>query len=261
MKFGISSAVFYPLETEKSIEKLLGLGFDTFEMFYNCDYEISEEFLSKIKKLCGIANIISVHPYTAFAEAVFLFSAYERRTQENLDKYKRVFEASAELGAKFFTLHGDRAPAYIKDSRNIFSGPGAEVLGKLSDAAKSSGITLCLENVSWCNSSKLDYLKAVSQIENIGFTLDLKQARRAGIPFEDYLDVMGSKLCNIHISDYDEDNDCILPGKGKFDFEKLFKKTKEIGYRGDFLIEVYSSGFSSERELSESKKFLEGVAF
>ena len=258
MRIGISSAVLYPEYSEISMEKLTNCGFEVFEFFYNCDEEISLPFIEKMKTFCNKAFFISIHPYTAFAEGVFFFSAYERRTREALEKYKNAFRMANELGVKYFTLHGDRLFGNV--SKCILTDKAAETLSLLADSAKEEGITLCLENVSWCKSSNPDYIRAVSEkVRNIGFTLDLKQARRANIPYEEYIDAMGSKILNIHVSDFDTEHDCLLPGKGIFDFNKFKKEIEEIGYRGDLLIEVYSEAFGELEELASSKRFLEKI--
>lgn len=258
MRIGISSAVLYPEYSEIAMEKLINSGFDLFEFFYNCDEEISLPFIEKIKNFCDKASFVSIHPYTAFAEGVFFFSAYERRTREAIEKYKNAFRMAKKLGAKYFTLHGDRL--FGNASECILNDRSAQVLSHLADTAKEEGITLCLENVSWCKSSSPDYIRAVSQnVENIGFTLDLKQARRANIPYEEYIDAMGSKILNIHVSDFDAEHDCLLPGKGIFDFNKFRREIEDIGYGGDLLIEVYSEAFKNTEELAEAKKYLENI--
>lgn len=258
MRIGISSAVLYPEYSEIAMEKLINSGFDLFEFFYNCDEEISLPFIEKIKNFCDKASFVSIHPYTAFAEGVFFFSTYERRTLEAIEKYKNAFRMAKKLGVKYFTLHGDRF--FGNSSECVLGDNAAETLSRLADIAKEEGITLCLENVSWCKSSNPDYIRAVSQnVQNIGFTLDLKQARRANIPYEEYIDAMGSKILNIHVSDFDAERDCLLPGKGVFDFNIFKKDIEKIGYEGDLLIEVYSEAFGELEELASSRRFLERI--
>ena len=195
-----------------------------------------------------------------WAEAVLLFSEYKRRTDESILKYEYIFKAAKKLGAKYFTFHGDRAIYGLSDKSCSFTNSTCETLNNLSQLAVKNGITLCLENVCWCKSGNTEYLKNVSrEVRNIGFTLDLKQARRAKIDYYEYLSAMGDKIRNIHISDFDKNNDCLLPGEGEFDFKRFFDETKEFGYNEDFLIEVYSSNFKEEKQIINSKNFLENL--
>ncbi|MBQ9986277.1 MAG: sugar phosphate isomerase/epimerase [Oscillospiraceae bacterium] len=260
MKIGISSAVFYPLESEKAIEKALRLGFDTFEFFFNCDYEISEEFIELIKEKLDRAGarVLSIHPYTAFAESVFLFSEYSRRTDENIRRYAKSFKAAKKLGAKYFTFHGDRLQSGAE--KYAFADRHCEALKRLAATALDNDIKLCLENVSWCKSSSPEYQCEVAQrVGDIFFTLDLKQARRAGVSVDEYISAMGERIMNLHLSDCDAQNDCLLPGEGEVDYSSFFEKMRKNGYNGDVIIEVYSSNFREEGQLTRSKRFLEDV--
>lgn len=267
MNVGVSSAVFYPLVSEKAIEEVLKIGFTRMEYFFNCDEEISLSYVRQIRKtLDGAgAEIISVHPFTAFAENVYFFSDYERRTEECIRKYRNYFEAAREAGARFFTFHGERNNegfAY-NDSQCRPSERSIESLSRLADEAKEYGITLCLENVSWCKSSNIYYLNEVArQIgDKIGFTLDLKQAIRAGAPVSAYISAMGNRIKNIHVSDHDDNHDCLLPGAGKFDFKQFLSDISAVGYNGDVIIEVYSNNYNDADEIRDSKRFLEGIIF
>ncbi len=260
MKVGISSAVFYPMESEKSFDKLISAGFSTAEFFYNCEYEISDEFIEYLSKKVndGGMEIISVHPFTAFAEGVFLFSDYTRRTEEQMNKYENTFRQMQKLGAKYFSFHGDRAFKGLSDDFCKLTERDAEMLRTLSSRAKKYGVTVCLENVSWCKSANISYIREVyDAVPEIGFTLDLKQARRAGVSVDEYISAMSDRIKNIHVSDFDDASDCLPPGEGKFDFSKFFKRIKNTGYSGDVLIEVYSSNFSKTDQLVKARNFLE----
>ena len=260
MRIGISSAVFYPQISEAAVEKICNAGALCAEFFYNCDYEISDAYVESLKKYLENkkTEIISVHPYTAFAEDVFFFSDYERRTEENVGRYSDIFKNARRLGASFLTLHGERLNKATFSGADIAEKRAMNALSLLADEAKRNGITLCLENVAWCKSSGLEYLRKVSEsVENIGFTLDLKQARRAGIPYEKYLEIMGARLKNIHVSDYNKENDCLLPGEGEFDFPSFINQIKSVGYKGDLIIEVYSSAFAEEGQILKAKEYLE----
>ncbi len=260
MRIGISSAVFYPQISEVAIEKICKAEAQCAEFFYNCDYEISDAYVEGLKRYLADkkTEIISVHPYTAFAEDVFFFSDYERRTEENIKKYSEIFKNAKRLGAKFLTLHGERLNKATFFGASIAEKRAMDALSLLADEAKKNGMTLCLENVAWCKSSELEYLRKVSEsVDNIGFTLDLKQARRANVPYEEYLNIMGERVANVHISDYNSENDCLLPGKGEFDFSSFVRKMKSNGYKGDFIIEVYSSAFDEESQILKAKNYLE----
>ena len=47
-------------------------------------------------------------------EGMLLFSDYKRRTQDGFEQYKRYFEATKMLGAKYLTFHGERLTSESK---------------------------------------------------------------------------------------------------------------------------------------------------
>ena len=89
MKTGISTACLYPLETEKSLELLLQLGFRLFEVFLNAEQELAPAFLKGLREKAKEygAEFVSVHPYTSSSESLLLFGNYPRRTAEGFALY------------------------------------------------------------------------------------------------------------------------------------------------------------------------------
>ena len=68
MKLGISTAAFYPMETEKALEFLGQNGVPVTEIFFNCHGELEDDFvdlLNSIRKRYGI-EINSVHALLSF---------------------------------------------------------------------------------------------------------------------------------------------------------------------------------------------------
>lgn len=260
MDVGISSAVFYPMLLEEAVDRVISLGFKKTEIFVNCEMEYGDDFIDNIKAKLDFAGVevVSVHPYTSLMEGVMFFSDYQRRTQCSIDQYRRGFRAAQRLGAKYFTFHGDRDVTWT-----VHMGTSVErnisVLDKLSSAAADYGILLTQENVSWCLSNRPEYISALRSAlgGKLGFTLDLKQARRANVDIDMYIDAMGSDLKNIHISDYTQDQPCLLPGNGSMDCENFLSKLDGIGYNGDLLIEVYSSNYSCDEDIKNAKNWLE----
>ena len=86
--------------------------------------------------------------------------------------------------------------------------------------------------------------------EEVAFVLDIKQAVRSGIsPFE-LLDKLGNKIRHIHISDNDEEHDCLPIYSGSFDFELLVNRLKAINYNGALILELYRNNYSTYDELA-----------
>jgi len=259
MEIGLSSASFYPrVNTEKSIELMKNLGFNTGEIFLNTPSEYEEDFIKILieKKEKYDFNINSIHSLSASFEP-YLFDSYKRRAKDMLYYYKKVCKACRMLGASCYTFHGIRYENF--NTLNIKA--VTEKFNELTYIAAEAGIKLCQENVSWCMSSDLDYLKTLK--ENckypLYFTLDIKQAYKARVEPSKYISIMGERISNFHINDRDNEHVCLLPGKGDVNYLEIDNNLKKIGYNGKGIIEVYSENYKTYDELTSSKEFLNRI--
>ena len=259
MKIGLSTSCFYPLLTENSLYSVCSHGVTDTEIFFNAYCESEPAFVKQlidIKNRYGV-NVLSVHPTMSLAESFVLFSAYERRYLEGLERYKRYAEIVCEMGGKYIILHGGK-PNNVLDNRGYF-----ERFAVLSNELKREGAILLQENVVKYRAGNLDVLKQMREYlgSEAAFCLDIKQSIRGGYSPFDAADVLGNAVKHVHISDNTPENDCMLPFKGTFDFDGFFKKLKQNGFTGDAVIEVYSSAFGSEEELFSSYKKLKEKNF
>lgn len=261
MKIGISTASFYPTEIEQGIQNAADLGFRRIELFVNAESEYIPPLRTALKNQLDALGlqVVSLHPYTSSIEGHLLFSDYARRTQDALDQYARYFEAAAIFGASYFTFHGELLrtrglpPAQVESRR-------FETYRALCARAAEYGICFTQENVSWCKSSDLMFLKKLyDNVPELCYTLDIKQAHRAGHTWEDYVDTVGDRIVNLHISDYTEQTDYLLPGQGEVNFSTLFRRLEACGYQGNALVEVYSSDFTALEQLADCRRYLEAV--
>lgn len=255
MKIGVSTACFYPEETETALEKLSMAGINAFEIFFNADCELRGEIYGKIRStvLENNLSVLSVHPYTSAVETMSLFGDYPRRLAEITDTYKRYFEIMNELGAKVFVLHGALKSAIC--SMELYF----ERYSLLYEEGKRWGVTVAQENVSYCKGGSLEFLKEMKSTlkENCGFVLDVKQALRGRIdPFE-IMDTLGDSLVHFHLSDHTDSSDCVPVGKGNFDFLRFVEAVKRTGSSGNIILELYRSGFGDIKELKESIEYMD----
>jgi len=258
MKVGLSTACFYPDVTEHSLQLASELGFSTCELFINAECEFSPSYIKKLRIFCEAHSIAvnSLHPYTSGTENILFFSGYERRVQDGIAQYERYFQALSELGGKYFTFHGTRK--VVQDTYVTAGACEFDIYRRLCDAAARYGVVFCQENVVWTKASDLSYIEQLQHhVPEISFTLDIKQARRAGVSYDDYIKVMGKRLANLHISDYNEEETCLLPGFGTVDYGALAQSLAAAGYEGDCIIEVYRANFSDTCEILRAKALLE----
>ncbi len=249
MKLGISNASLYPLETEQSLKLLGENGVKVTEIFFNSPSELQPQFideLNRIRKHYGI-EIASVHPCGSMGEPYFLFSGYERRYRDAFEYYKRYYYALQVLDGKTVVLHGDSLVGHISMEEYC------ERLLEMNQEASKYGVCICHENVNRYRGATPENIKEIRRLtdDKIKFTLDVKQTVRDGCGVDAMYDAMHGNIINVHISDHNKEQDCMLPGKGEFDFESLFQKLSGDGYDGACLIEVYRNAYNEPDELFE----------
>lgn len=247
MKLGISTACLYPMPAEEAAVFLAGQQTPCLEIFLNAYGETDPSFLKALKgQLDGLGTeVVSVHPFTSILEPMLFFSKYERRLQEGFDLYRRFFAAAALLGAKILVFHGDKLGNWPPEEEAF------DRFGELAMIGREYGVTLTQENVVRCRSKDIGFLTRMKAHlgDLAAFTLDAKQARRAGYSPDDYLKSLGSAVRHIHLSDADETHDCLPVGRGTEDLAALFKQLKEMNYQGSVVMELYRENYGEPAEL------------
>lgn len=258
MKIGASTANFYPQPVEEALNTVLAAGFRTVEVFANAPSEREPAFTAQLRRCAEAAgaSICAYHPYSSFTEPYYLFSEYTRRTEDSMEDYKRHFEAAANLGASYLVLHGDRSRSTlsVEESVNRFE--------RLYEIGMAQGVRLAQENVVRYRSEDLEYLRALRERmgDRAAFVLDIKQTVRCGLSVEAVAEAMGDRIVHVHVSDHTNEQDCLPPGQGSFEFSRLFRLLKERRYDGALIIELYRAGFDTPQDLKNSAEFLRNLS-
>ena len=254
MSIGISTACFYPLETEESISLISENGIPCTEIFFNSARELKDSFIDYILEIIYNTplRVTAIHPMLSFAEPYMVFSEYTRRFDESLDNFKRYFEIAARLGAKFVNLHGDRPTGKLSVEEYC------ERFKMIADEGKRFGVTLCQENVNGYRSCDPEFLADMVRFlgDDANFTLDIKQSIRSGHTVPEIVEAMDYRIRHVHISDHSPAGDCLLPTRGSFNFSALITDLKNHGFEGDYVIEVYQNAYKEHNEVFECYKSL-----
>lgn len=249
MRSGISTACLYPMEIERSLEKLLSMDFRLFEFFLNTWSELSPSFVRMLRGRLDAAGaeVKSVHPFTSAIEGMLFFSEYRRRTEDALEFYKTYFETANTLGAKLIVLHGQKGYRTGKITEEEY----IERYLRLYRLGQSFGITVAQENVNQFRSEDPAFIARMKRAagEECAFVFDVKQAVRAGFDPLAMCRAMGDRLVHVHINDNAPGADCLLPGRGAMDYAALLGELRASGYGGDLIIEVYRTNFGEPEEL------------
>lgn len=246
-RIGVSTACYYPLETEKALKRICGRGVKSCEIFLNTTSELEDDYIKRIKNLLSDndAAVTSLHPFASFSESYSLFSSYKRRFYDTLELYKRYFEVMNIIGANILVIHGG------KPSLSIFHEEYFERFGELSALSKTFGLRVAQENiVHYLSESPEFILKMKEALGDLFYmVLDIKQAYRAGGSPDDFISAVGKDIVHVHLSDHNQKRDCIPPLTGDFDYLHLFNSLEKVGYNGDYTIELYSTSYKNEDEI------------
>lgn len=250
MKLGVSTASFYPLETELALEEIGKSGVKNAEIFFNCESELKDSFvdiLLGIKEKYNI-NITSIHPTMSLAESFMIFSAYERRFYEALKKFRRYSEVASALGSPYIILHGGKPNGILSDEEYC------ERYMALKNETRQNGVTVLQENVRSFRSGDVEFLRSMCEIlgKEAEFCFDLKQSVRCGYPPLELIDEFFEHIKHFHISDHSIESDCQLPGNGNFDFSGFFRYLSKRGYNGALVTEVYNFAYQNYSEIFSS---------
>jgi len=244
VSIGASSGAFYPhTATEDVPDVAASLGIRSIELMLQTAGEYQPEFIQMVAERARNAGvrIHAIHTATALHP---MFDAYPRRAEEGRALFQQGIEAAATLGAKAIVWHGARRQDVVTDA-------GWERFIALShDLAKASGeagVTLAIENVSWCALAQVrnvvnfaTRLQEIGTAEEVGFVFDPFQAVEAGAnPFM-MLAAMGNRIVDVHISDYQEHDPSarhLVPGDGDLPWSALIRAIAGSGYSGPMMIE------------------------
>lgn len=260
----ISSAALLVGE-ERAVEAYAKAGFDCYDFSMFCmakwsgkegrflfedhplhgpDYLNFARRIRRVADGCGISCNQSHAPYPSYAEQV---EAY----------LERALECSAVVGAKICVIH---PKSFATPEEN------AEFYGKLLPLAKSYGVRIATENMwNWdkeedhaipCACSTAESFVAHVDAVNDPYLvacLDIGHAEMKGLGTNavEMIHALGKdRLQALHIHDNEKWHDSHrLPFTMDIDFDPIVKALKEIGYEGDFTLEVdhHMAEYGAER--------------
>ncbi|MBQ8345250.1 MAG: sugar phosphate isomerase/epimerase, partial [Clostridia bacterium] len=125
-----------------------------------------------------------------------------------------------------------------------------EFVRKLLPYAKEKGVILCIENMGLKHLSVSSVEQMVAFVRRVNddhlkFCLDTGHARNMELEPADAVRMAGKELHTLHVHDNNGKNDNHwVPMTGVIDFKALAEALEEVGYEGDFNLEI-SGRFSN----------------
>lgn len=243
LRLGISTGALWPDHTTLEAPDVIArLGLHDVEIMLQNEGEYAPTFTTQLRQKIEQAglSVRSVHVRQGLHP---LFVPDTARVEQGRDLFHRGIAAAAELGADLVVWHGiERTYLDEPDIEKRF----LSTTNELAEVAHAAGVTLAIENVSWCIlASVRDVLMLASQLTEIrpeirpGFVFDPFQAAEAGAnPFM-MLAAMEDRLLNVHLSDYDEAEGAsrhLLPGDGSLPWPALMRAIA-AEYQGPMMLE------------------------
>jgi sugar phosphate isomerase/epimerase len=262
MQIGISTASLFSRElTEDCFNVIHRLKIPLCEVFLSTLSEYEEDFVKKLADRKGDTRVYSIHTLTQQYEPE-LFNIMPRTRADCEVIFRKTARAAKILGADYYVFHG---PAKFKKIPYVFDypklGKRIEELRAILSEETCGRADICYENVHWAYFNNPDYFINLKPYTNVKTCLDVKQAHQSGFDVYEYISCMGNRLTNIHLCDYNEQGATTLPGKGIFDFTKLFSALIEKGYDGAAMIEVYASDYYGYDDLARCYDYLTECLF
>lgn len=239
--------------TENALPAIKNIGADNAEVFLSTFSEYEEDFVSEVAASNPGVDVHSIHVLSTQYEPQ-LFSQHTRVKDDAEFWFRKSCRAAQLLGAKYYTFHG---PLKLKKSPlNIDMAKFSDRINELTDIASEYRVTICYENIHYGFFSQPDFFfKLAKKCPEIGMCLDIKHAMFSGIDAIEFLDAGGDRVHTVHVIDM-ANGDTSLPGRGEYDFNKLFKAINNKGIGPAVLIEAYAKNYNEIFELETAYRYL-----
>ena len=248
LRIGLSTGALYPdTLTERVADIAAGWRLADLELMLQSPGEHEPTFVrSAVDRARGLG--VTVRALHSFQQLFPLFTSYARRTEEAFALFGNLIESAAVFGVPVIVWHGPtREEAPAPDQWGSF----LSVTSRLAEMAHAAGVTIALENVSWCALATVrdcfafaNRLGDLGPPGSLGFTFDPYQALKAGAnPFM-ILNAMDVHLINVHLADAAENapDDPYaprhLPGQGSAPWSALLRAISGTGYAGPMMLET-----------------------
>ncbi len=234
-------------------ELLRNMRVDTTEVCLNTFSEYEKQYVDTLATYRGAMNVAAVSPLsTQFEPQLFSPNMKVRNDAETL--FKKVCYACFALGAKYYTFRG---PIDLGNLKNIDYIRFAQRINRLADIAGAYGVTLSMKNMRWSLAATPEFYRKIMELcPNLAVTLDLYNAEAAGYELREFIEVCPpQRISLIEVADVIKGEWC-LPGKGKYNFDRLFGDLDKHKIVAPVLIAARSDCYADFLQVRDSFEYL-----
>lgn len=259
-----STLVYTTGNLHEAIERIAARGFSRVEIAHMGDHSIHYPPGQKpleVKELLyryGLRAIaINYFPTHIVGQRMRNFKFNALNTYKQYAEHMRGFlRQMQQVGVPLvLMIAGPRSEA---TDRQQYVTAVAVILTQLAEYARELGIKLALEIphcYSICNTLQRarDIFDRIDS-DNIGAVFDSTHQQVIGYTMQEYLNVLGDRICHVHLRDAAGEDTAdyhqkleLTPGKGEVDFRHIAKELDRFGYDGEVTLELeYQGGWSLE---------------
>ena len=245
--------------TVNAVEMLSAAGFDSLDYSMFCmskdDCILNgDDFKEYVKKVKSAADRNSIRFTQAHAPFSFEMKTSEKEHVEFVKKrIIRAMEIASMLEVPIMIVHPMQFRKYSKHgSPKFFKKANCEFYGDLIPFSEKYGVKIACENMWQYNHRKKRIVDSVcadpqefiyyidsQNSPNMVACMDLGHCELTGRKTADCIRAMGSRIQALHVHDnYGVNDDHLLPGYGKLDWDEIMKALAEINYRGNLTFEA-----------------------
>lgn len=164
-------------------------------------------------------------------------------TEEKGEIVERTFKCANILGVKYMVVHPfyDNADGRIYDSE-VFIDSNLRAIREMLEYAEKYNVIILAENLLEAASTPAHTIsRMVEKMDSplFGWCYDTGHAHSTGGTLKDLRTVSRSPL-SLHVQDNNGSwDEHLMPGDGTIDWKEFLGSLKEIGYKGDFVLEAH----------------------
>ncbi|MGD9886610.1 MAG: sugar phosphate isomerase/epimerase family protein [Bacilli bacterium] len=214
--------------------------FDAIEIFYPEKEETRAVYAENVRILLKENPHLEVVFHLPFNRDNDLCSF--QKNEQLIDKFKKIMVFAKSFGVKKLTMH--LGYVSIEVDRSLYLKNIVKTLKELCVYASKLDLRLMIENMpdnkqlGYAPDEILEIIKLVD-LDNLGFIYDTGHAHISEFPDLLYLDVLGKWLWHCHLNDnHGHKDEHYSFGKGNYDFDAFFRKTKDINFQGCYCLEM-----------------------
>ena len=240
MRIGVTSMVFWNWDIAQFIKKTGELGFNTIEIWtrqFEKQEKVTPQQLNRLLKEAGLTSTVHVP-----IRDLNIASINKGIRKESVAQMIEAINFCAEIEGELVVMHPGRLSGRMEDPEEQWKYQ-LDSFEKIMKAAESKSVVIAVENMEYSKKDELvvtaeDIRRLQSMLKGFYLPVTLDTTHMESTErILDTIEILKNDIQHVHLSDFN--NKYHLPlGGGNLEFEIIFKKLKEIQFKGLISLEV-----------------------